>query len=62
MFQVNVRDSGAWWNLWGVRNWAGSSTEPLLPMHLVVLLPRSAQGINPSVGVSHSESGVTQGC
>lgn len=35
VFQVNVRVSGAW------RNQAGSSSEPLLSIHLVVLLPRS---------------------
>lgn len=39
---MNIDVSGALWNLWGVRNQAGSSMESLLPMYLVVLLTRSA--------------------
>lgn len=34
-FQVDVRVPGAW------RSQAGSSSEPLLSLHLVLLLPRS---------------------
>ena len=59
---MNTRVSGASWNLWGVGTRAGSRMEPLLRMRLAVLLPRSAHGINPSVGVSHSESGVAGSC